>query len=131
MGGKPALLFGLDVIAKSQPNAKLSVLMHHELFHFYQESTTDFVASSLWIEDAVTVVAIRKDGPMMLNGQPSTGDLASALARSSPPIREQRVVQADADAPYGTVVDATLIAQRQGARVAFGVSTIPAPPMER
>ncbi len=39
--------FGLDVIARSQPNAKLSVLMHHELFHFYQDSTTDFVARFL------------------------------------------------------------------------------------
>ena len=61
VGGKPALLFGLDVIAKSQPNAKLSVLMHHELFHFYQESTTDFVASSLWIEGLATYASLALD----------------------------------------------------------------------
>ena len=61
VGGKPALLFGLDVIARSQPNAKLSVLMHHELFHFYQESTTDFVASSLWIEGLATYASLTLD----------------------------------------------------------------------
>ena len=61
VGGKPALLFGLDVIARSQPNARLSVLMHHELFHFYQESTTDFVASSLWIEGLATQASLALD----------------------------------------------------------------------
>ncbi|MDB5218298.1 MAG: hypothetical protein JWO86_6225 [Myxococcaceae bacterium] len=61
VGGRPALLFGLDVIAKSQPNAKLSVLMHHELFHFYQDSTTDFVASSLWIEGLATYASLTLD----------------------------------------------------------------------
>jgi hypothetical protein len=61
VGGKAALLFGLDVIAKSQPNAKLSVLMHHELFHFYQDSTTDFVASSLWIEGLATYASLALD----------------------------------------------------------------------
>lgn len=61
VGGKAALLFGLDVIARSQPNARLSVLMHHELFHFYQDSTTDFVASSLWIEGLATYASLALD----------------------------------------------------------------------
>lgn len=78
--------------------------------------------------ESVTLVSVMKDATVMLNGAASTGDLATALAKVSPPIRDHLVVlEADADAPYGVVVDAILIAQRQGARVAFGVRMSPVP----
>jgi hypothetical protein len=54
VGNDPALLFGLDVIARSQPTANLTVLVHHELYHFYQASGGDVVAHSLWVEGLAT-----------------------------------------------------------------------------
>jgi hypothetical protein len=68
VGSDPALLFGLDVIARSQPTANLTVLVHHELYHFYQASGGDVVAHSLWVEGLATYAS------MVLNPQASEDD---------------------------------------------------------
>jgi len=66
VGGKDALLFGVDFIARDGPDAKVSVLFDHELFHQYQASLefpqsddTGQLWQSLWGEGLATYVSWR------------------------------------------------------------------------
>jgi len=57
--GAPALLFGLDVIASAQPDSNLMVLLHHELFHFYQsKDAPNELWAALWAEGLATYASI-------------------------------------------------------------------------
>lgn len=55
VSGAPALLFGLDVVAKMRPDSDLMVFLHHELFHFHQtEQSVWNVAAAMWMEGLAT-----------------------------------------------------------------------------
>ncbi|MCR9163073.1 MAG: hypothetical protein ACE37F_32895 [Nannocystaceae bacterium] len=58
VGDRAALLFGLDVIARTSPPQDLAVLMHHELFHMYQASGARVLADALWVEGLATLASI-------------------------------------------------------------------------
>lgn len=58
VGDRGALLFGLDVIARSTPEQDLAVLMHHELFHMYQAGGAEVLADALWVEGLATLASI-------------------------------------------------------------------------
>jgi hypothetical protein len=66
VGGQNALLFGVDVIARDGPDARVRVLFDHELFHQYHASLklpqSDDVGQlwqSLWAEGLATYVSWR------------------------------------------------------------------------
>lgn len=58
VGDRGALLFGLDVIARSTPEQDLAVLMHHELFHMYQAGGAEVLADALWVEGLATLASL-------------------------------------------------------------------------
>jgi len=58
VAGDPALLFGLDVIARLQADANLAVLFHHELFHMYQAQAQTYLAEAMWVEGLATYASL-------------------------------------------------------------------------
>lgn len=54
----PALLFGIDVIARLQADANLAVLFHHELFHMYQAQAETYLAEAMWVEGLATYASL-------------------------------------------------------------------------
>ncbi len=58
VGDRGALLFGLDVIARSTPEARLDVLMHHELFHMFQAPRGPSLSDALWVEGLATLASL-------------------------------------------------------------------------
>lgn len=58
VAGEPALLFGLDVIARLQADANLAVLFHHELFHMYQAPAQTYLAEAMWVEGLATYASL-------------------------------------------------------------------------
>lgn len=58
VAGEPALLFGLDVIARLQADANLTVLFHHELFHMYQAQAETYLAEAMWVEGLATYASL-------------------------------------------------------------------------
>jgi hypothetical protein len=66
VGGQNALLFGVDVIARDGPDARVRVLFDHELFHQYhaslklpQSDDAGQLWQSLWAEGLATYVSWR------------------------------------------------------------------------
>jgi hypothetical protein len=57
---RAALLFGLDVIADRQPDADPLLLVHHELYHFYQHGPPEppTLSDMLWIEGLATYASL-------------------------------------------------------------------------
>ncbi|MBX3274820.1 MAG: hypothetical protein KF729_31440 [Sandaracinaceae bacterium] len=58
VAGEPALLFGLDVIARLQADANLTILFHHELFHMYQAQARTYLAEAMWVEGLATYASL-------------------------------------------------------------------------
>jgi len=56
--GEPALLFGLDVIARLQADADPAVLFHHELFHMYQAQAETYLGEGMWVEGLATYASL-------------------------------------------------------------------------
>jgi hypothetical protein len=64
VNGQPALLFGVDVIARIHPPDELGALIDHELFHMYHRQITGVVGArgdplylALWEEGLATYVS--------------------------------------------------------------------------
>lgn len=100
VGGRSALLFGVDVIAKLYgPGANLSVLFDHELFHVYQRQVSPELSNgplwmSLWDEGLAVYVSWRMNASatvsdVLLNKQlvaqasPKVSCLAAGLLKNS------------------------------------------------
>ena len=60
MQGKPALLFGVDVMARTHDASDLEAFLQHELFHMYQPQMAklgDTLHEALWVEGLATYVS--------------------------------------------------------------------------
>ncbi len=76
--------------------------------------------------DRMHSLSVTKNGTFVLNGNNVAGPLAPALSRLTDLHGGAVSIEADRDAPFGTIVDAVLLTQRNGATPVFGVR-VPAP----
>jgi hypothetical protein len=107
VNGYPALLFGVDVIARMHPQDELGALFDHELFHMYHRQITgvgggrgDPLYRALWEEGLATYVSgvlNPRVGESAILGRPE--DLAARAKPQLPQIAGELLQNIDSTSP--------------------------------